>query len=127
VAATRDDMSNLSVSPTSVEFPDTPVGPDCPGSNCTYALVTITNNGTDTEHLIGATVGPPGPFWPTFGGTCNVPRLYYLPPGESCTFQWGFRPEHPGNASATGTITFESGATVTVELNGKGKPGKGKS
>jgi hypothetical protein len=119
-------MSDLSVSPTSVEFPDTPVGPDCPGANCTYAIVTITNNGADTEHLTTAYASSDhGPFWPTFGGSCNYPGLYYLPPGESCTFQWGFKPQHPGNAHATGTIKFESGGTVTMELNGKGKPEPG--
>jgi hypothetical protein len=113
----------LSVSPTTLTFSPTPVGPECPGANCTYEIVTITNNGTATEHLIGASAGTPGPpFWPTYGGTCNMPNLYVLPPGESCTFQWGFKPEHPGHVQATGQISFESGQSVSVELDGRGTP-----
>lgn len=113
---------SLSISPTTLTFPPTPVGPECPGANCTYAMVTITNNGAATEHLVGAFAGSPGPFWPTFGGTCNVPNLYFLPPGASCTFQWGFKPVHPGQAHDTGQISFESGQSVSVELNGRGTP-----
>ena len=112
----------LSISPTTLTFPPTPVGPDCPGANCTYAMVTITNNGAATEHLVGASAGSYGPFWPTFGGTCNLPNLYFLPPGASCTFQWGFKPVHPGQAHDTGQISFESGQSVSVELNGRGTP-----
>jgi hypothetical protein len=85
-------------------------------------MVTITNNGSATEHLVGATTGSPGPFWPTFGGTCNVTKLYFLPPGESCTFQWGFKPQKPGRARGTGQISFESGESVSVELDGRGTP-----
>jgi hypothetical protein len=112
---------SLSVAPTTLTFPDTPVGPACPGANCTYGIVTITNNGAATEHLITASAGSAGPFWPTFGGTCNYPGMYFLPAGASCTFQWGFKPDHPGRAHATGQITFESGASVSVALDGRGR------
>jgi hypothetical protein len=110
----------LSVSPTTLTFAPTVVGPECPGANCTYGMVTITNNGTATEHLVGATAG--APFWPTYGGTCNTPNMYLLAPGESCTFQWGFKPEHPGQAHGTGQISFESGQSVSVQLDGRGTP-----
>ena len=113
---------SLSVSPTALSFPGTPVGPDCPGANCAYAIVTITNTGSETEHLIGAAAGSYGPFWPTYGGTCNTPNMYYLSPGASCTFQWGFKPGKPGHVQDTGTISFESGATVSVDLEGRGSP-----
>ena len=113
---------SLTVAPTSLSFPNTPVGPDCPGANCTYAMVTITNTGSGTEHLVGAAAGSYGPFWPTYGGTCNTPNMYFLPAGASCTFQWGFKPEHPGRVRDTGTINFESGESVSIELDGRGSP-----
>jgi hypothetical protein len=112
---------SLTVSPSSLTFPPTPVGPDCPGDNCAYADVTISNSGPDTEHLVGADA-PSGAFWPTFGGTCNVQHLYFLPAGQSCTFQWGFKPEKPGQRRDTGHISFESGASLSVELEGRGTP-----
>ena len=113
---------SLSISPTTLSFSPTPVGPECPGANCSYAEVTITNNGATTEHLVGATAGSPAPFWPTFGGTCNVAHMYFLPAGASCTFQWGFKPEKPGRVRATGQISFESGESVSIELDGRGTP-----
>jgi hypothetical protein len=119
---TPNAFAQLSVSPSVVVFSNTPVGPDCPGANCSYAEVTITNNGSQTEHLTTAEATPNPPFWPTFGGTCNVTYAYYLPGGESCTFEWGFKPQKPGKFTGTGTISFESGASVGVVLIGKGKP-----
>lgn len=110
--------SNLTVSPAVVVFPNTPVGTDCPGVNCTYAMVTITNNGSQTEQLVTAEAD--SPFWPTYGGTCNATYAYYLPAGESCTFQWGFKPVHPGRVVGVGTVSFKSGASVGVLLTGVG-------
>jgi hypothetical protein len=122
----------LSVSPTEVEFETTPVGPECPGTNCTYELVTIVNNGTETEQLQEARAEYPGwegqdirLFWPTFGGTLNTPNGYLLPPGESATFQWGFHPQEPGMATGSGWILFHSGEKLTIQLKGRGTPEKG--
>ncbi len=112
--------ASLTVSPTEVAFTNTAVGTQCPGSNCSYTMVTITNTGSQTERLVGAKGDPTPPFWPTYGGTCNVKYLYLLPPKESCTFQWGFKPQHPGKFKGRGSISFESGATVTVSLTGLG-------
>ena len=75
---------SLTVSPASLTFPPTAVGPDCPGDNCTHADVTIT--------------------------------------GASCTFQWGFKPQKPGQRRDTGQVTFESGAAVSIDLEGRGTP-----
>lgn len=113
----------LTVSPAEVSFANTAVGTVCPGANCSYAMVTITNTGTQTERLVSAKGDPTPPFWPTFGGTCNNQYLYLLPAKESCTFQWGFKPQNPGKFKGTGTISFESGATVTVALTGVGTGG----
>ncbi len=84
--------------------------------------MTITNNGELTETLTTAEATPNPPFFPTFGGTCNVQYSYMLPAGQSCTFQWGFKPQHPGKVTGTGTISFLSGASLGVVLVGKGTP-----
>jgi hypothetical protein len=113
--------SNLTVSPTLLSFDDAVVGAACPGTGCTYAEVTITNGGDALEHLSTATTDPEPPFFPTFGGSCNTPNAYDIPVGESCTFQFGFKPQHPGKFTGTGTINFDSGASVTVDLVGFGR------
>jgi hypothetical protein len=126
VSGTGDTMraeADLTVSPTEIAFANTAAGTECPGANCSYAMVTITNNGSQTERLVSAKGDPTPPFWPTYGGTCSVQYLYQLPPKESCTFQWGFKPQKPGKFKGTGTITFESGATVNVALTGVGTGG----
>ncbi len=107
-------LAQLSVSPAVVVFPDTSVGA------ISYQEVTISNTGSQTENLLTATADPNPPFWPTFGGTCNVNFGYAVPAGASCTFQWGFKPVHPGRTVGVGTISFESGAALGVVLVGKG-------
>jgi hypothetical protein len=111
----------LSVSPTAVVFAPTPVG------EFSYEIVTITNTGDATDFISSATPVA-SPFFATFGGTCNFSvdpisgKNYYIPPGSSCTFQWGFNPSRPGRQSVTGTLYFESGATLTVSLTGRALP-----
>ena len=111
----------LSVSPTAVVFAPTPVG------EFSYEIVTISNTGDATDFISSATPVE-SPFFATFGGTCNVSidpisgKNYYIPPGSSCTFQWGFNPGRPGRQTGTGTLNFESGATLTVALTGRGLP-----
>ena len=122
-AETATAAAALTVSPSEVSFANTAVGATCPGVNCSYAMVTVTNTGTSNERLVGAKADPTPPFWPTFGGTCNVKFLYVIPPKASCTFQWGFKPTAAGKAKGSGTITFESGASVNVVLVGVGTGG----
>jgi hypothetical protein len=111
----------LSVSPTTVAFPLTPVG------GFSYEIVTITNTGDAPDFLTTATPGEP-PLYATFGGTCNLSidpntqKNYYIPAGSSCTFQWAFNPSRAGRQAATGTLIFESGATLTVLLTGRALP-----
>jgi len=111
----------LSVSPTSVAFAPTPVG------GFSYEIVTITNTGDATDFISSATPVE-SPFFATFGGTCNFSvdpitgKNYYIPAGSSCTFQWGFNPSRPGRQTGTGTLNFESGATLTVSFTGRALP-----
>jgi hypothetical protein len=107
------DAPGLSVSPTGLQFAPTEV------DESSFAVVTITNGGPGAERLATASVAA-GPFWPTFGGTCNVTYAYVLGPHVSCTFQFGFRPATAGAHTATGSITFESGSVLSVPLSGVG-------
>jgi len=112
----------LSVTPTAITFAPTVVGA------FNYQLVTITNSGDAADYITTATASPNPPFFPTFGGTCNTSidpnnnKNYYIPPGFSCTFQWGFHPEKPGRRPGTGTLFFDSGATLAVTFSGVATP-----
>lgn len=89
--------------------------------NITYGMVTITNRGSGAETLMSATAPNP-PFWPTWGGTCNLPPINkVIAPGRSCTFQFGFKPTQNGHVTGQGTITFQNGNTLTVQLTGVGQ------
>jgi hypothetical protein len=85
----------------------------------TYAMVTITNTGSGTETIDGG-YAPLSEFWPTWGGTCNVTYAYVIPPHTSCTLQWGFKPTATGPVTTIGNVSFKSGATLYVFLNGIG-------
>ena len=113
--------SILSVSPSAVVFSNTTVG------TFDYQMVTVSNTGTDGDYIATADAVPNPPFFPTFAGTCNTSigpsgANYWIPAGESCTFQWGFHPSKPGKQSGVGTLSFASGATASVTLTGKGTP-----
>jgi len=111
---TSTAAAGVTVSPTPLKF-KTRVG------NITYGMVTITNTGGSSETLTGA-AAPNPPFWPTWGGSCNLaPINRVVLPGRSCTFQFGFKPTEKGNVSRQGTLTFQSGATLTVQLKGVGQ------
>jgi Abnormal spindle-like microcephaly-assoc'd, ASPM-SPD-2-Hydin len=114
LADTRTAAASAAVSPGTVAFGAQQVG------KITYRVVTITNTGSSSETLASAAVDPSPAFWPTWGGTCNVQYLYVIPPGASCTFQFGFEPTRKGHVSGQGTITFQSGNTLTVQLSGVG-------
>ena len=113
--------AGLTLSPTALTFAPTTVG------DFDYQMVTITNGGAEAEYISTATTSGNPPFFPTYGGTCNFSvdetnKNYYIPAGESCTFQWGFHPARPGKQMGTGTLYFDSGATLTVTFTGKGTP-----
>jgi hypothetical protein len=85
----------------------------------TYATVTITNTGSGAETISGGYASL-SEFWPTWGGTCNVTYAYVIPPHTSCTLQWGFKPTATGPVTTIGNVSFKSGATLYVFLNGIG-------
>ncbi len=111
---------SVTLSPAILTFPNAVVGGPCQGSGCTYAEVTVANNTDATVTLVTATAS--ANFFPTYGGTCNVPDAFSIPAGASCTFQWGFKPARPGMSAGTGTITFGDGETPSVLLVGSGSP-----
>jgi streptogramin lyase len=113
---TSPRLTGLTVTPASVVFADTASGT----TNPSYALVTITNNGPGAQTLTTASATPDPPFFPTFGGTCNVQYAYTIPAGASCTFQFGFNPPAAGSYSGTGSISFSSGVVLNVALAGTG-------
>ena len=120
--------SNLTVSPASLFF-----GPTAFGS-FDYDIVTISNTGDAADYITTATATPDNTFFPTFAGTCNTsvdpddpndpPRNYYIPAGGSCTFQWGFSPpvRRPRFYAGSGTIYFDSGASLTITFGAFGIP-----
>jgi streptogramin lyase len=109
----------LTVSPNALVFPPTPAGPNYP-DNFSFQSVAITNSGPTNQILTTATADPDPPFFPTFGGTCNTVYGYNIPPGATCTFQFGFNPPAPGSYTGSGTISFSSGAALHVGLSGTG-------
>jgi hypothetical protein len=83
-----------------------------------YRMVTLSNSSPSYETLVGGDATIPE-FWPTWGGTCN--NLIYagvIPPGKSCTLQWGFKPSTKGLVTGIGNIMLKSGSTIHLFLNG---------
>ena len=105
--------TGLRLEPSALQFPATAVGA------ISYAMVTITNGETDSQKLVGFQPVE-APFWSTQAGTCNLEYAFVMPPGASCTLQWGFKPLSTGAQTASGIISFESGKTLTVALSGVG-------
>jgi hypothetical protein len=118
-SATAATAGSLTVAPTVRHFQGKPVaGAPCPGKGCVYALVKIRNRTANVETIVSATAT--NPFWPTYGGTCNVVYAYAIPAGKTCTFQFGFKPTAAGTLyTGTGNVMFVSGETLTVTLIGK--------
>jgi hypothetical protein len=110
---------SLTVAPAVRHFAGRPIaGGPCPGTGCVYALVKVHNRTASVETI--ATAAATAPFWPTYGGTCNVKYAYAIPAGKSCTFEFGFRPTARGTLyTGSGTIIFVSGESRTVTLIGK--------
>ncbi len=117
-AAPASATGTLTVSPRPLVFLHHPVaGAACPGAGCDYAYVTIHNGTGRVKKLSSATA--PTPFWPTYGGTCNVQYGYAIPAHASCTFQFGFRPTKPNTrSSGKASLHFTNGAVLAVTLIG---------
>jgi hypothetical protein len=105
---------NVKVDLVHVTFSDTGVG------EISYAMVTVTNPNDVPVTLTTANATPNPPFFPTFGGTCNVTYGWVIPPNTSCTFQFGFKPVKSGTEKGSGTIRFSLGQDLQISLVGKG-------
>ena len=100
----------VTISPASVNFPDTPLNV----SSATQA-VTITNAGT--TDLVVSSVNITAPFSQT--NTCGSP----VAPGQSCVVNVGFTPTVAGTANGVLTITSNAtGSPHTVAVTGNGTP-----
>ena len=109
-------VSGLTATPDPLVFPNATAGAACPGAGCSYAMITITNNLGTAQTITGGFGG--GPFWVTWGGTCNT-ATKTIAAGGSCTLQWGFAPTTAGTTSTgTGTVPFASGLNLTLGLKG---------
>jgi hypothetical protein len=112
-AAPNPPATGLRLVSASLQLPATAVG------QISYASTTIINGETNSEKMTG--FGPnTGPFWSTQGGTCNTTYAFVIPAGAQCTLEWGFKPTTTGAQTATGTISFESGKTLSLALSAVG-------
>jgi hypothetical protein len=116
----------ISESPNTVSFPSAIFGDGAcgsGGSSCTYAMATLTNTGSTSQKISGASAT--GAFWVTWGGTCNdTAHAKTIKAGQSCTLQFGFKPTAAKSKYAgTGTVTFSSGVSISFALAGKSVAG----
>jgi hypothetical protein len=105
----RGTTSTISVSPTSLVFPDTATG------SATSSGVTVTNGGTASAIINSITTT--AEFTNAASSTC-APGTN-LAPGASCLANVTFRPGATGARSGTLTVTAD-GVASTVSLNGNG-------
>ncbi|MDZ7652013.1 MAG: choice-of-anchor D domain-containing protein [Burkholderiaceae bacterium] len=107
-------MATITLSPSALVFPSTPVG----GTSAAQTI-TLTNSGAASLSLTALTTGGthPGDF--TRAGTCTAGGS--VGPGTSCTLVYTFAPGATGSRSAQLSIASNnSGGNVTITLNGTG-------
>jgi hypothetical protein len=104
-------VAGLTATPNPLVFSSTAVG------GISYGMITINNNFSVPQTITGGLGG--GPFWVTWGGTCNTDTKT-IASHTSCTLQWGFAPTAVGTTTATGTVSFSSGQNLSVGLQGTG-------
>jgi hypothetical protein len=115
-------VPTVKASPDPLVFPNATVGAGACGAqgatSCTYATATLTNTTTVAQHISSASAS--SVFWVTWGGTCNSLALSKtIPPGGSCTLQFGFHPTAAHTTSTgIGSVTFDSGIVPTFQLRG---------
>ena len=119
-------MSGLTATPDPLVFPNAVVGGTTCGSPggtaCTYGTITIANNLGTAQTISSASAD--GPFWVTWGGTCNsTANNKTVPSHGSCTLELGFAPTAATTTNGTGTINFASGLVLKVGLRGTGVSG----
>lgn len=113
LAGTGLSPAPLSISPSTVAFPDTPSGQTSMTKD-----VTITNNGCATTGSLTPTLGgaAPSQFTISADGCTGV----MLAPTTSCTVTLAFSPTTSGAKSASVVISANPGGTVTAAMTGTG-------
>ena len=111
-AGVQATLSQITISPESVSFPNTVVG----STSFTAVVITITSTATTAIQLTAITSSNSSEFPTTT--TCSVPGS--LAPGASCTVSVQFRPSFGGNRSAQMVIATSNGGTATISVSGAG-------
>jgi hypothetical protein len=98
----------LSATPNSISFGDVPIG-----SSATQS-VSVTNTGTKTTNISGATIS--GTDLTFVGGSSSIPA------GQSSTIQIQFAPQLPGTVAGSFSLSSTaSNSPLSISLNGNGK------
>lgn len=107
--------ATLSISPTSIDFGNVPVG-------TTTAPQTVTLSNTGNASLtVDPLTAAAAPF-ARAGGTCSAPPIT-LTAGSSCTLTYTFAPTVTGAANQTLTVTSSGTGSGTIALTGNGVQG----
>lgn len=110
----RGIQSEVTLSPASVSFPNTPVG-----GQSAPRTVTVENTGTADLHVSSVALAGPSP------GSFSIVSLSCggapVPPGDSCTVSLRFTPRAKGPVSATLQIASDApGSPDLAALSGRG-------
>jgi len=110
MALTGTGTSDVSVSPTSINYGDLPIG-------TTHTVdVTVTNIGTIANLTVSAASSAPGFVILSTGNTCTTG----VAPGKSCTLPVEFSPSSAGTETGVVTITTNGGANPQIAVAGAG-------
>ncbi len=108
-SGTAAATSNLSASPASLAFGSVAVGTTAAGQT-----VTVTNTGG--AQATGVAVASGSAKFPLSGNTCGAT----LNAGASCVFTVAYMPSSVGSDSASVTVAYTGGATITIAVSGTG-------
>ncbi len=98
---------SLTLSPASINFPNTQVG-----STAISSAITLTNGGGYAASSI--VIAPPAGVSVASGGTCGSS----LAAGASCTFSLQFAPTSAGTPSGSLTVTAQYATIATMTISG---------
>lgn len=92
-------------------------GAPSPPPPCSYAVLTVDNEGPHAQSITNETAS--SPFFSTPYGTCDTSDSGTIPKHSSCTVVFGFGPtSSAGKYEGKATLDFQSGTVLTVTLEG---------